>query len=283
MPSNWPPSTLKSVSQAFNVLNTLHGKGWMCRGQRECFDNLIPSIDRDELLGLSRTKKLTLECGSIDLFRSTVRFFADDGERIASGRDIGTLMVLRHYGVPTRFVDWSLSPHVAAYFASVGDPRKDGEIWSFDHELYKVEGTKQWAKWTETTTDGSGDADKFDFKCTAAFTVKEPHPWFVCLFYPAGFHRQTAQLGFFSLTAKFRQDHAVAIANLLNKPTHYHRYVVPAKLKPKLRKLLRENHGIWRGSLFPDSAGAAETATLVFPRGSVGSAIDVYREPTSGR
>jgi hypothetical protein len=40
--------------------------------------------------------------------------------------------------------------------------------------------------------------------------------------------------------------------------------VISATLKPDLRKLLREKHGIWRGSLFPDAAGAADTARVLF-------------------
>jgi hypothetical protein len=50
----------------------------------------------------------------------------------------------------------------------------------------------------------------------------------------------------------------------LDDDSRYHLYVVPAQLKAPLRALLRERHGIWRGSLFPDSAGAAETAGAVF-------------------
>jgi hypothetical protein len=34
-----------------------------------------------------------------------------------------------------------------------------------------------------------------------------------------------------------------------------------------MRGTLREKHGIWRGSLFPDLAGAAETALTVFQKG----------------
>jgi hypothetical protein len=62
--------------------------------------------------------------------------------------------------------------------------------------------------------------------------------------------------------SRFGCDHSEVIARLLNDKSRHHRYVVSAKLKPALRKLLRERHGIWRGSLFPDSAGAAETAKI---------------------
>ena len=73
-----------------------------------------------------------------------------------------------------------------------------------------------------------------------------------------------AQSGLFSFTARFGSDHADSIANLLVEDSYYRLYRFPAELKPALRRTLRQKHGIWRGSMYPDSAGAAETAKDVF-------------------
>lgn len=263
----WNSTTLNTEAEAVNKLTELRGKRWLCRGQSERYPSLVPSIDRGGLQNFSRQKKLTLERRSIDLFRDTARFFAHPGERVAVDDDIIALMVLRHYGVPTRLLDWSMSPHVAAYFAVCNhEPKhesKDGEIWTFDHELYAEKGKQQWRDFPETTIDGSGSDDKFDAKLTA-FTLKDPPDTFNCGFYGPGFPRQNAQDGLYTMTARFGRDHAERIANLLAESSHYHLYIVPATLKPALRMLLRESHGIWRGFLFPDSAGAAETAKTVF-------------------
>ena len=262
MSHSWNTTILDSEAEVLHVLTELCGKRWLCRGQSKCYGGLVPVIDRGTLKNLSRLEKLKLERQSIDLFRSTARFFADQGEENALANDITALMVLRQYGVQTRLLDWSLSPYVAAYFAACDNDKEDGEIWSFDEPLYEREGREQRKRWPETTSDGHN----FEAALTA-FTVKEPPNWVICSFYRHGFPRQRAQNGAYTMTARFGLDHAEAIEELFDKKSdHYHLYVVRATLKPILLRHLRENHGIWRGSLFPDSAGAAETAGTVFPR-----------------
>jgi hypothetical protein len=263
MSHNWKTTMLTSEAEVLHTVTELRGKRWLCRGQSRRYGGLVPSIDRGTLQNLSRPVKLRLERQSIDIFRSTARFFADQGEQNALANDFAALMVLRHYGVPTRLLDWSWSPQVAAYFAVQDHDTEDGEIWTFDEPLYERKGGQQWKQCPETTIDGSGDSDKFKGDLTA-FTIKEPCDWFVCGFYPSGFHRQNAQVGAYTLTARFNRDHAEVISTLLAESSHYHLYVVQGRIKLSLRNLLRENHGVWRGSLFPDSAGAAATAGTVF-------------------
>lgn len=231
----WNTTTLESEVETLRVLSELRTKRWLCRGQSKRYGGLVPSIDRHGRHDLSRIEKLKLERQSIELFRSTARFFADVGEREALVNDIIALMVLRHYGVPTRLLDWSMSPYVAAYFAAESRDAEDGEIWTFDEPLYEELGSNQWKLWPQTTTDHSGSRDRFDAKLTA-FTNEEPPDWFICDFYEPGFHRQTAQDGAYTMTARLGRDHADAIANLFVESSHYHRYVVRAEFKAKLRK-----------------------------------------------
>jgi len=261
MSSLWNPITLTSEAEVIRALTELRGKRWLSRGQDKPFGSLIPSIDRFPRESLSRAEKLTLERQSIDIFRSTARIFGDKDEERAVSIDDGALMVLRHYGVPTRLLDWSQSPFVSAYFAVCAHDDKDGEIWSFDYDRYLLKGSEQWRQWPQTTIGGNGT--DFNLNLTA-FMVEEPVDWFVCLFYLPGFHRQRAQSGLFSFTARFGRDHADSIANLLTERSYYQLYVIPGSLKSTLRTILRENHGVWRGSLYPDVAGSAETAKLVF-------------------
>lgn len=258
----WPTTVLDSLESALHVFEQLQVDQWLCRGQSKLYNGLVPSIDRHPLTGLPRPKKLELERQSIDLFRQNVLFFADQGEAGAMTDDFIALMVLRHYGVPTRILDWSGSPYIAAYFATCGDNEEDGQIWCFDEPAYRSPGKEQWKRWPETTSDGSGNDDKF----AAGLTAFNPNPpdWFIAAFYYGGFHRQNAQRGAFTLTSHFDRDHADSIRGLLQDESRHHLYIIPSEIKLSLRDFLRENHGIWRGPLFPDSVGAADTAKAVF-------------------
>ena len=265
MTSCWTTVELNSEAHIVETLVDLKGKQWLSRGQSKLYGALVPSIDRFRFSSVSRPDKLLRERESIDRFRETARFFADDGEREALVDDIVTLMVLRHYGVPTRLLDWSQSPFVAAYFSVCADDAEDAELWSFDFAQYLKKGDEQWQRWPETTKANSGLGRDFDAKLTA-FLLNDPPDWVVAAFYSPGFPRQNAQSGAFTLAARFCRDHAEVLKDLLGDQSKHHRYVIPARFKPFLRNMLRENHGIWRGTLFPDSAGAADTARSAFDR-----------------
>src|SRR3989442_531455 len=117
MSAKWKSTILKNVDEVFHALVDLQGRGWLSRGHSRCWKELLPSIDREPLKGLDRAEKLQRERRGIDQFRSCARHFASAGERNALFDDVVALMVLRHYGVPTRLLDWSLSPYVGMYFA----------------------------------------------------------------------------------------------------------------------------------------------------------------------
>ncbi len=263
MPTGWNSTKLTTIELVLDKFESLQKERWMFRGQSQCYNNLLPSIDRLFLHGKPREYMLSLEAKSIKLFQDNVKFFAAKGEEAALTSEIVALMVLRHYGVPTRLIDWSSSPWVAVYFAICDHDESDCEIWTFDNSSYAAKGKEQWRKWPQTTIDGSGDADKFDYTLRTAFLEEDQPDWFVCLFYGTdNFPRQNAQSGSYSLTSRFGMDHADSIRDLLKDQSSFHRYIIPSSLKSTLRQIIRATYNICRELLFPDSAGAAETVKM---------------------
>lgn len=84
------------------------------RGDTNPTYGLVPSVGRNR-------KNLERE---IEIFEDYRRYAALHGEDISLLDHYDQLASAQHYGVPTRLLDWSLSPLIAAYFATL--PKIDG-------------------------------------------------------------------------------------------------------------------------------------------------------------
>ena len=269
MPDFWEPKRIESIVRFEAELAPFHN--WLFRGQSKAWGQLVPSIDRPPRSELNRRTKLSLERHAIEAFRRHVRLPANQSVRQAMNDPHIALMVLRHFDVPTRILDWSQSPHVAGFFACNAHGKSDGEIWAFDEPLYESEGRKQWVVGPPVTQDG-----EFHPQFNMFMPDLRDIDWFTCAFYLADeFPRQHAQQGAFSLTARFGTDHVRYIARLLKKPDTCRRFIIPAALKTRLSAHLRDVHGVQMSSLFPDKgddrqARAVSAANEVFRRNGAG-------------
>jgi hypothetical protein len=65
------------------------------------------------------------------LLRSFNHYARDELQQVPFGAEFKA--IAQHHGLPTRLLDWTYSPYVAAYFATRGRQDVDGLIWAVDY------------------------------------------------------------------------------------------------------------------------------------------------------
>ena len=119
---------IKSVSEVVRLAHELHRKfggilPWW-RGQSDSTWKLIPAISRPEF------RKKGAEKNFLGLFL----LGAPSRHSPLPSRDdwAGWLSLARHYGLPTRLLDWTEAPLIALYFAVTPSEGGDGALWALN-------------------------------------------------------------------------------------------------------------------------------------------------------
>ena len=107
------------------------GHRWIFRGEGKLHDTLATSIEREAHAAEVPLSKLPkVEKQLINEFRRRLHHYSPD---LPSPGDLAEwLSLMRHFGAPTRLLDWSYSPFVALFFAVEKAHRCDCAIWYLD-------------------------------------------------------------------------------------------------------------------------------------------------------
>lgn len=243
--SDW--DTFVQIAHEGESASRLDGP-YLFRGQPEDWP-LRPSLARDALrCNLTGSHARAIEKEALKEFKLQAHLYLP-AAMIAQARDLpGWWALMQHHGVPTRLLDWTLSPYVAAYFATAESPDKTGVVW--------MAHVRTVTKFMEATYP-SYRYPKKGPEVDKAF--RRPGADRVLYFIELELHteRMTAQQTRFSMSYRPLADHGRIIASTLGRESSrlpHHKLVIPKGQKPEFLRRLRLMN-ITARTLFPGVDG----------------------------
>jgi hypothetical protein len=270
---SWDYIDPPDADRLFDVLSKLSDlKVGVFRGQGARWKHLKPSLHRALLRIDNVVDRVLIETESIETFRRHARSLLHFSELKYLHTIRDSLVLLQHYGAPTRLLDWTFSPWVAAYFACERGS-EDGVIWAFNRaELLKTQTD------LERRLEGK-KREEFD-RFSALEKAEDVLQWRDAAFQP-NLHirsfryefanpQMTAQQSLFTMSGTLDEGHERSIARILKQRGNTLRVVVRAKIMRTVQqRLFRMNVNAL--SLFPTTSGVgrhiAEAIKCDFPMG----------------
>jgi FRG domain len=121
--------TVRSLLDAFQEPPFLSGQ-WAFRGQGDWDWGLLPTIER--IPGSTVFNNFhAIDRYVIHRFKERAHHYIDHPPEWDD--ELEWRALARHYGAPSRLLDWTRSPYIAAFFAAVqAKPEKSAAVWAID-------------------------------------------------------------------------------------------------------------------------------------------------------
>jgi hypothetical protein len=228
---------------------------WVFRGQADAAWGLQTAIERTDFIGYHKD----IEAGFVAEFqRGASNYLSRDQ---LPGHLIEWLALMQHHGAPTRLLDFTKSPFIAAYFAfEIAVPEQTVAIWALNIPFLKAKALEKLAQvYPDAVQRPANHIPEpvfervfFDNNTSLVFPVE-----------PFRMNRRySLQQSIFVSTGKGGEPFMDQLTFL---GTDMQRAVIKIELPGTLQKpVLRDLHkmNINRASLFPDIDGYAESLRL---------------------
>lgn len=147
----------KSLKEIYNYIDEfekkINRKGIWYRGSVNCDYDLVPSLQRSLPRKTYHSKIQEIEKNMFEIFKDVEEL---QGRQFT---DWEVLYLMQHYGVKTRFLDWSFNPLVSLFFATYNwDKRQNARLWLLDPHLLNEVFYGQYV-----TVSPQGQRSYFDF------------------------------------------------------------------------------------------------------------------------
>ena len=250
---------------------TTYNSNWIFRGQEDYSWRLQSSIDRVSFKNEIANQKKHFEEFYIRDIKRNPHLYAD---KFNVNSDFQVLSLLQHYGIPTRLVDFSASPYVAAFFAVINS-ETDSSIFAIDYfQLLNCTGILFGTKYKDEDCvhiknfmAGGGMSDDDIFK---GIILKKEQRKFIEVVQPFFlFDRMIQQNGIFLCQGDINCDFEENLSmnhSVLNKVPNAHQYFklkIKAAWKDEIVRDLRKMN-ITSASLFPGIEGYLKSLKNTF-------------------
>ena len=212
---------IESFGALHDAIQEYGKKTMLFRGVKDIKYELVPKLGR-----YNKFKNLTLEKLEKEE-RTMLRLFKERAWPTLpnlKSSDWEILALAQHHGLPTRFLDWTRNPLVAAYFAVEKNHSGDSLIYAYHHRTF---------------INLDRNPDPFKIKTLSRFIPNHITP------------RITAQVGLFTVHPDPRTP---------LKSDKIQCLIISNSFRKELKRILY-NYGIHRASLFPDLDGLSKHIT----------------------
>jgi hypothetical protein len=215
---------------------------WVYRGEASTsWRSLMPALER--LLGPNVVYPSTLlyEVAAIAEFRYAAASHLDTLQTALCENVLDSWMLMQHFRCPTRLLDWTSSPWVAAYFASA-DPQlaqEDAYIWAFDRTALEKGGRREFPQLNELS-----ELIEFSHGPLNELWLVRPR---------RAIPRVLSQQSLFTVARRLRSNHAELLASQIPDDRRF-RILIKSWMKQELMQRLHSMN-LTGSTLFPGLEG----------------------------